>query len=62
MRRYTVNVFFNFFCHISVECDDFIINDGVCYTAIRDGLRVMTIPFTNVKYTTLIENSNDISE
>lgn len=56
MRRYTVRIFFNDGTHISVDCDDFIIGNNGCYVATRDGLRVITLPFRSVKYTTLIQN------
>ncbi len=56
MRPYTVRIFFNDGTHISVDCDDFIICNEGCYVVIRDGLMIMTLPFSNVKYTTTIQN------
>lgn len=56
MRQYTVRIFFNDGTHISVDCDDFIICNEGLYVATRDGLRIMTMPFSSVKYTTLIQN------
>ena len=60
MRPYTVKIFFNDGSNISVDCDDFMIYENCCYAAVRDEIRIMTIPFRSVKYTTLVINEISI--
>lgn len=57
MRNFTVKVFFNDGTQISVDCDDFHITDNSHYCAIKDGLKIMTFPFSSVKYTEAVDNS-----
>lgn len=56
MRPCTARIFFKDGSYLSVDCDDFVVYREGCYVAIRDELRIMTIPFDSVKYTTLIQN------
>lgn len=55
MRPYKVTIFFIDGNTLKIDCDDFILNDVGCYIAIRDRLVIVTIPFSNVKYTTMIK-------
>lgn len=56
MEPYTAKIFFNDGSSISVDCDDFIAYENGCYAAVRDEVRIMTIPFGSVKYVTLVIN------
>lgn len=58
MRAYTIKIFFNDGSDITVNCDDFIANENRCYAAVSNGIRIMTIPFESVKYTTLVTDEN----
>lgn len=59
MRNFTVKVFFNDGTQISVDCDDFIVTDNSHYSAVRDGLRIMTFPLSGVKYTVTVDNKSE---
>ena len=56
MRNFTVKVFFNDGTHISVDCDNFTTGDRYYYAA-KDGIPIMTFPFSSVKYTVTINNN-----
>lgn len=58
VRKYTVKIFFNDGSNLSVDCDDFRVISESHYEAIRDDLRIMTMPFNSVKYTVTIMNEN----
>lgn len=60
MREYTVKVFFVDGTSLGVDCDDFRICEKSYYTAISDGLRIMTFPLCAVKYTVIVNNKTDI--
>lgn len=59
MRDFTVKVFFNDGSQISVDCDDFAAIENSHYYAARDGIRIMTFPFSSVKYTVTVYNKSE---
>ncbi len=59
MRKYKVTVFFNDGSKISVDCDDFNISEKGVYYAVRDNIKIMTFPFSGVKYTVTAINENE---
>ncbi len=60
MREFTVKVFFNDGSQIRVDCDDFVtVEEHGIYYAIKDDIRIMTFPFSSVKYTVTISNKNE---
>ncbi len=60
MREFTVKVFFNDGSQVSVDCDDFVtVAEHGIYYAIRDDIRIMSFPFSNVKYTVTVSNKNE---
>lgn len=59
MRNFTVKVFFNGGNQISIDCDDFIATENRFYYAARDGVAIMTFPFSSVKYTITVDNKGE---
>ena len=59
MRNFTVKVFFNDGTQISVDCDDFVFTEKRVYYALRDSIRIMTFPFSSVKYTVTVDNKSE---
>ena len=58
-RNFTVKVFFNDGTQISIDCDDFIATENRFYYAERNGVAIMTFPFSSVKYTITVDNRSE---
>lgn len=60
VKSYTVIIVFNDGVSLSVDCDDFLLREGSHYTVMRDNYKIMTIPFSSVKYTKLVINDCEL--
>ena len=58
MRPSTVTIVFNDGESLSIDCDDFMICEGSHYTVMRDNYKIMTMPFSSVKYTKTVINDD----